>query len=71
MFAQADEKAKKSKVAKPAPIDDPNTDRKRQGRRLIVSEVPIEFLPKVAIIGKLLPRMRHFSVLYCTLHRAY
>eukprot|EP00892_Ulva_mutabilis_P003026 jgi/Ulvmu1/12724/UM095_0028.1 len=46
------EKAQNSKTAKPAPIDDPNTDRKRQGRRLIVSEVPIELLPKVAIVGR-------------------
>lgn len=42
---------KKSKV-RPAPVEDPNIERKRQGRRLIVSEVPIEMLPKVAIVGE-------------------
>jgi 50S ribosome-binding GTPase len=34
-------------------VHDPNVERKRTGRRLIVSEVPVELLPKVAIVGAL------------------
>lgn len=48
---EQDGKVRKQK-AKPAPVEDPNTERKRQGRRLIVSEVPMEDLPKVAVVGR-------------------
>jgi hypothetical protein len=38
----------------PEPIIDPNMERARKGLRRIVNEVPLEQLPKVAVVGALL-----------------
>lgn len=39
------------KKVRPVPVVDPNEERKEKGLRLVVSEVPFDELPKVAIVG--------------------
>lgn len=46
---EEDEKTQKKR--KPVAETDPNNERKRQGRRLVISQIPADKLPKIAIIG--------------------
>jgi hypothetical protein len=54
--------AKKSQAANLLPVLDINTQRKERGQRLLISEVPMDMLPKVAVVG-----VHHGSLSKCSL----